>query len=213
MAKSANQAQQSTSIEIKDIEDLGYKQAGTFETSNYIAQWALNHIKGFPDEIASETRDKLYQGYRRRFGANNPAQVYAVINGHYVKPTEEQLNNPKVERIEVGVDYAFSYSSQEFGKLASTNAELHKLVKEIRERVSVYCSNRLGDLKRQCRKILNAGKERKRTANKDFAQYIDAFFTDALDRIKSAKARGDSTADLDRFNKAKVAFMTAWKHG
>jgi hypothetical protein len=215
MATRANQPAQAgiAPLIIKDLEDLGYQQAGTYQASVGQAQYALDNIAGFPDEVPQEARDKLYAGYRKRFSQINPAKTYAVINGHYVTPTEDQLKNPKQERVEIGVDYAFSYSSQEFGKLSSTNAPLHELVKEIREKTSTYCSNRLGDLKRQCRKILNQGKERKRTANKNFSEYVEAFFTDAFDRLKSAKSRGDATADLDRFNKAKVAFMVAWKHG
>jgi hypothetical protein len=202
----------STEIIIKDLEDLGYQQAGTFESSQTMARFAIDKIPGFPEEVPTEARDKLYAGYRKRFSQNNPAKTYAVINGHYVTPTEEQLKSPKVERVNIGVEFAFSFTSQEYGKLSGQNAELHKLVGEIRERVSTYCSNRLGDLKRSAKKILNNGKERKRTANKDFAEYIDAFFVDALDRLKSAKARSDKTADLDRFNRAKAAFMAAWKH-
>ena len=197
--------------DFKDLEDLGYQQAGNFESSQKMAQYALANIAGFPDDVPSEARDKLYNGYRKRFNQLNPAQTFAVINGHYVTPTAEHLANTKVEKVVIGVEFAFSYTSQEFGKLAQQNAELHKLVKSIRERTSTYCSNRLSDLKRSARKILNAGQERKRTANKNFAEYVDAFFTDALDRIKSAKARSDSTADLDRFNRAKVAFMVEWK--
>lgn len=198
-------------IEIKDLEDLGYQQAGNFDASQKMAQYALGNIAGFPEEVPTEARDKLYVGYRRRFGQNNPAKTYAVINGHYVVPTEEQMNNPKIERVNIGVEFAFSFTSQEFGKLSSQNPGLHELVKEIREKTSTYCSNRLGDLKRAARKILNAGKERKRTANKDFAEYVTKFFEDAFDRLKSAKSRGDSTADQDRFNRAKVAFMVEWK--
>lgn len=198
-------------IQIRDLEDLGYKQAGTFETGQAIAQYALNHIPGFPEEISTEARDKLNTGYRKRFSQNNPAKVYVVINGHYLTPTEEQLNNSKVERVNIGVDFAFSFSSQEFGKLSGENPELHRLVKDIRDRVSTYCSNRLRDLKSAAKKILNDGKNRKRTANKNFEEYIEAFLKDAFDRLKSAKARGDKTADLDRFNRAKVAFMVEWK--
>ena len=69
----------------------------------------------------------------------------------------------------------------------------------------------MSDLKRAVRKLMNNGKDRKRTANKNFDEYVVGFLNDAFDRLKTAKARGDSTADLDRFNRAKVAFMVEWK--
>jgi hypothetical protein len=66
-------------------------------------------------------------------------------------------------------------------------------------------------LKRAATKILNEGKERQRGANKDFVEFVEAWFKDtAPTRLKSASARGDSTADDKRFNEAKVAFMVKW---
>ena len=206
MAKNAN-----TTPEIKDLEDLGYQQAGNFDASQRMAQFAMAQIAGFPDEVPSEAKDKLYAGYRKRFSQNNPAKVYAVINGHYVLATQEHLDNPKVEKSNIGVEFAFSFTSQEFGKLSGHNPALHTVVKEIRERTSTYCSNRLSDLKRAVRKLMNNGKDRKRTANKNFDEYVVGFLTDAFDRLKTAKARGDSTANEERFNRAKVAFMVEWK--
>jgi hypothetical protein len=205
-------ATQANQVGFKDLEDLGYQQAGNFDASQDMARFALAQIKGFPDEVPSEAREKLYVGYRKRFNDKNQPVTYAVIGGHYVQPTPEHLANAKVEKVVIGVDFAFSFTSQEFGKLASQNAELHKIVREWREKVTTYCSNRLGDLKRSVRKILNEGKGgTKRAPNKDFGQHVEAFFTDALDKLKTAKARGDSTADADRFARAKVAFMVEWK--
>lgn len=200
-------------VQFKDLEDLGYQQAGTFETSVQQAQYAIAQIPGFPEEVSDEARTKLYTGYRRRFGQKNPAVVYAIINDHYVLATQEHIANNAVQKANIGVDYAYSFSQQEFGKLANTNPALHKLIKDIRDKTSTYCSNRLGDLKRSARKILDAGKERKRSSNKNFSEFVDAFFDDARTRLTSAKSRGDKTADEARFNKAVVAFMTAWKHG
>ena len=68
-------------------------------------------------------------------------------------------------------------------------------------------------LPRAANKILNAGRDRNRGVNKDFSEFVEAWFKDtAPDRLKSAKNRGDSSADDKRFNEAKVAFMVKWKH-
>jgi hypothetical protein len=178
-----------------------------------VARFALTQIKDFPKEVPVEAKDQLYEGYRMKFNTLQPALMYAVINGHYVRASIEHCANDKVEKVEIGVPYAYSYSAQEFGKLANTNPALHALVKEIREKCSTYCSNRLGDLKRAATKILNEGKERQRGVNKDFAEFVEAWFKDtAPDRLVSAKNRGDKSADDKRFAEAKVAFMVKWKH-
>jgi len=195
------------------LKDSAFQQAGAHQTLESVARYALTQIKDFPKEVPAESKDALYEGYRMKFDKLQPAVMYAVINGHYVLATEEHKTAKNVEKIEIGIPYAYSYSAQEFGKLANTNPALHALVKTIREKTSTYCSNRLGDLKRAANKILNEGKERNRGVNKDFAEFVEAWFKDtAPDRLVSAKNRGDKSADDKRFNEAKVAFMVKWKH-
>lgn len=193
------------------LKDSAFKQAGAYQTLESVARYALNEIKDFPKEVPTEAKDALYEGYRMKFDTLQPATMYAVINGHYVLATQEHKAAKNVEKVEIGVPYAYSYSAQEFGKLANTNPALHALIKDIREKCSTYCSNRLGDLKRAATKILNEGKERQRGVNKDFAEFVEAWFKDtAPDRLKSAKNRGDGSANDKRFNEAKVAFMVKW---
>ena len=139
---------------ITSLKDLGYKQAQTGDNLDNQAEYALAHIAGFPEDIPSEAREMLYEGYRLRHNEKHPAKVYAVVNDHYILATPEQIKNAKVEKIEIGVAYAFAYSSQEFGKLKNTNPALHGIVKVIRDDVADYCSNRLGDLRRGCKRIL-----------------------------------------------------------
>ncbi len=195
----------------KSLKDSAFQQAGAAQTLEDVARYVLGLVPGFPKDIPSETRDELYDGYRMKFDTLKPVQTYAVINDHIVLATDEHRKAKNVEKIEIGVAYAFSYSSQEFGKLANTRPELHKLLKDVRDTCNTYCSNRLGDLKRAATKILNNGKDRQRGANKDFAEFVEAWFKDtAPDRLKSASARGDSSADSKRFNEAKVAFMVKW---
>ena len=214
MAKSAAKAVESTTQgSFTSLKDSAFQQAGAYQTLESVARYALVQIKDFPKEVPTEAKDALYEGYRMKFEVLQPALMYAVINGHYVLATQDHIDNSKVEKVNIGVAYAYSYSAQEFGKLANTNPALHALVKVIREKCSTYCSNRLGDLKRAANKILNEGKERQRGVNKDFAEFVEAWFKDtAPDRLKSAKNRGDSSADDKRFNEAKVAFMVKWKH-
>jgi hypothetical protein len=193
------------------LKDLGYQQAGNFDKSINMAQYGLDNIVGFPKDVPSEAKDELYEGYRMRFNENNPAIVYAVINDHYVKATQEHIEAKNVEKIEIGVAYAFSYSSQEFGKLKNTQPALHALIDVVRQKCNTYCSNRLADLKRAANVILNKDKPRERTANKDFAEFVTAWMNDAAPtRLISAKNRGDSSADSKKFNEAKVAFMVKW---
>jgi len=211
--KAAKVVESATQVSFTSLKDSAFQQAGAHQTLESVARYVLANVKDFPKEVPSEAKDALYEGYRMKFDALQPAVMYAVINGHYVLASEEHIAAKNVEKVSIGVPYAYSYSAQEFGKLANTNPALHALVKGIREKTSTYCSNRLGDLKRAATRILNDGKDRQRGVNKDFAEFVEAWFKDtAPDRLKSAKHRGDTSADDKRFNEAKVAFMVAWKH-
>ena len=192
------------------LKDLGYQQAKAGDAIDSQAQYALDNIAGFPNEVSPEARAELYEGYRMRCNDNKPPVTYAVIDGNYVIATDEQVKNKKVEKIEIGVAYAFSYSSQEFGKLANTNPALHGLVKKWRSDVSDYCSNRLGDLKIKARKILNKGKTSTRTTL-DFVQSVTKTFDALESSAKVKQSRGDSTADPAKFKTAVTAFWKAYK--
>jgi len=196
---------------ITSLKDLGYQQAGTGDSLDNQAEYALAHIAGFPEDIPSEARESLYDGYRMRHNERHPAKVYAVVNDHYVLATPEQIKNAKVEKIEIGVAYAFAYSSQEFGKLKNTNPALHGIVKVIRDDVADYCSNRLGDLRRACKKILakRNGNTTTRTTL-DFAQSMLNTFETQEKSVKVKQAKGDTTANSAKYALAVKSFWMTY---
>ena len=193
------------------LKDLGYQQAGTGDSLDNQAEYALQHISGFPEDISSEAREMLYEGYRQRKSERNPAKAYAVVNDHYVLATPEHIKNAKIEKIEIGVAYAFSYSSQEFGKLKNTNPALHGIIKLIRDDVGDYCSNRLGDLKRACKKILakRNGTTSTRTTL-DFAESMSKTFEAQEKSVKVKQAKGDTTANSAKFALAVKSFWMTY---
>jgi hypothetical protein len=191
------------------LADLGYSQATTSDTLSDQARFAIDNIVGFPADIPAESKAELYKGYQRRYAERHPAVMYAVINGHYVKATPEHVANKAVEKIEVGIDYAFSYSSQEFGKLKSTEPARHEVVGQVRADVLDYCSNRLGDLKRAADKILNKGKKGTR-ATLDFVVSMEKIFSAQEKSVKVKEGKGDTTASVAKFRLAQKAFWTTY---
>ena len=196
---------------ITSLRDLGYQQATTGDNLESQGEYALANIAGFPEEIPSEAREMLYGGYRLRHSERYPAKVYAVVNDHYTLATPEQTKNAKVEKIEIGVNYAFAFSSQEFGKLKNTNPALHGIIKVIRDDVADYCSNRLGDLKRACKRILaqRNGNTATRTTM-DFAQSMLNTFNVQEKSVKVKQAKGDTTANSAKYALAVKAFWLTY---
>jgi hypothetical protein len=192
------------------LKDMGYAQAKTGDSLADQAQYAIASIAGFPADIPAESRAELYSGYQLRFNENRPAVTYAVINGHYTIATPEQIANAKVEKIDIGVAYAFSYSSQEFGKLANTNPALHSIIKVWRSDAADYCSNRLGDLKRAATKLLNKGKTQQRQTL-DFAESMTKLFEAQAKSVKVKAGRGDASANEAKYKAAVAAFWKTYK--
>ena len=196
-------------MSISSLKDLGYQQAKTGDTLETQAQFALDNITGFPEDVPSEAKDALYDGYRMRYSERKPATMYAVINDHYVLATPEQVQNKKIEKIDVGVAYAFAYSSQEFGKLKNTNPALHSIIKVIRDDVADYCSNRLGDLKRSAKRLINKSDGSSRTTL-DFAQSMLKAFEAQEKSVKVKQAKGDTTANSAKFTLAVKSFWMTY---
>lgn len=194
---------------ISSLKDLGYQQAKTGDSLETQAQFALDNITGFPEDVPSEAKDALYDGYRMRYSERKPATMYAVINDHYVIATDEHVKNKKIEKIEIGVAYAFAYSSQEFGKLKNANPALHGIIKVIRDDVADYCSNRLGDLKRAAKRLITKLDGASRTTL-DFAQSMLKAFEAQEKSVKIKQAKGDTTADTAKFSLAVKAFWTTY---
>ena len=191
------------------LKDMGYQQAKTGDNLETQAQFALDNIAGFPEDVPSEAKDALCDGYRMRYSERKPATMYAVINDHYVIATEEHTKNKKVEKVEMGVAYAFAYSSQEFGKLKNTNPALHGIIKVIRDDVADYCSNRLGDLKRAAKKLITKKDGATRTTL-DFAQSMLKAFEAQEKSVKVKQAKGDTTANSAKYALAVKAFWTTY---
>jgi hypothetical protein len=53
-------------MSISSLKDLGYQQAGTGDSLDAQGEYALMHIAGFPEDIPSEAKEMLYDGYRLR---------------------------------------------------------------------------------------------------------------------------------------------------
>ena len=194
-----------------NLEKLGYAQAQSSDSLEDRANEALTEIAGFPESITDEAKAALYRGYLRRFGERRPAVTYAVVDGHYVQATPEMTANKKIEKIEVTVAFAMSFSTHEYGRMTQDNPALRKIVQEIREAAGTYCSNRLGDLKRAAKKILKAGQEGTKRETKTFEESAEKVFGDWEKSVKTKAARGDATAKPDRFKAAVAAFWKAYK--
>lgn len=213
MAKQANALPVVDSFEITSLKDGAYKQAVATDRMRGVARFVMAQSKSFPETVEDGVKEQLHEGYRLRFNEVNKPETYAVVNDHYILIDGSNPDLDTKEKVIIGVDYCYAYSQQQYGKLKNENPNLHALIKGWRDRTSSYCSNRLADLKRQARTILNEGKTRDRAATIDFAQRITETFKGdqgLIVKCKNAFARGDVTASEAKLKVAIDAFMVKW---
>jgi len=208
-------ANDSTPLSLKDA---AYRQAKTEDATRSLAKYVMQNVPSFPESISDEAKAEIYSGYQMRFSENNPDTEYVVVGGNYVRADDLTEIPEKSERINVGVGYVMSFTQQAFGSMAnakspSYNPALHGLIKTLRDKINKYCSNTYKKLVRVVLEIQNEGKVSTRAQADAFGIYLDKTFKAMQVRCKTAKTqRGDDTANLERFTKAKVAFMAVWNH-
>jgi hypothetical protein len=201
-----------------NLEDLGLRFSGAVESVKGLAKWALNNVKGFPENVSTDDVATVRKGSAHKWSMLNPPVEYAIIEGNYLRASDLKDIPAKAERIIVGHDVAFSYTQQQAGKLKETHSpQYHKLIADVRTAVNAYTSNCWGKLvgAGKVEDNLRKGIKKERTPNLDFDEYLydkdKGVFSSMQTRCKNAKAKGDVTADDKRLSKAIVAFNVAWK--
>ena len=223
MATKTKIAMAITSVDVTPITsltDLGYRQGATRDALRNQAQYAIDKIVGFPEEIDDASKALLEKGYMMRFNDNRPPKTYGIVDGNYLDfdNLDKDAQAKIKEKVEIGVDVVFSYTQQEYGKLKSTDPAKYAAFKPWRDGFTDYKSGCLGDLKAMARKLLKKTDGSERAPNLDFGEYIyrkegtetKGALEDMLTRCRTASKRKDATADLDRLNKAIVAFKAIW---
>ena len=206
-------------VEPSSLRDAGYQQAVTSDATTNLVRFVMKHVPDFPESISDESKAELVSGYQLRFAENNPDVEYAVIDGNYLPVSTLKDVPEKTERVKIGSGFAMSFTQQAFGSLKNDksptyNPALHAIVKEWRNRVNKYCSNRFKDLVSAAKRILNEGKERTRAQADVFSDYLVKTFETMQTRCKVSKVqRSDETANEKLFIAAKVAFFAKWNSG
>ena len=191
---------------IISLRDLGYKQAQSADTLENAARYAIDNIAGFPEAIMPEAKAEVVGGYRLRYAENKPAKTFIVIDGNYLQETDLKAKKG-MEKVIIGVDYAFSFTSQEFGKLKNENPALHTIIGEVRNNASTYCSNRFAELVTRAKKLLaprSGGKRQELTFTESMTKVFDA--QEKSCKVKQAK--GDQVADISKYKLAVQAFWS-----
>jgi len=186
--------------QFKSIRDFGYQQAVHDDVGLDFARWALANLPGFP-EIDDENKRMLFGGYlTRKQEITAPAYYKRVDVDKY-----EPASGPGEGVVVIDIDYAFSFSQQQFGSLRTKQAGLHGIIKPMRDAGSAYCSGRFSSLKRKVSEVNPKKRERGETLS--FHDWLADFAESIVPKAKAAANRGDTTAPSPEKAKAIAAAM------
>lgn len=204
------------------LPDLGYRHGSALYTAKQLAIWALDGgVKGFPDNVNEEDILSIRQGYKRKHSELHPAIQYCIVEGKYLKVSDMQLQGiempKKPELVNIGVDYAFSFTQQQAGKLKEThNPTLHAIVADIRKKCNKYETTTYDKLVAMAHTVIKErkGEVTQRKGNLAFMEYLynakGGVFDNMKTRCKNAKAKGDEFADPAKLDKAIKAFVAVY---
>jgi len=178
------------------------------------AEYALDYVKGFPvqENMSDENIEALKLGYAMAHKETYKAKTYAIINGQYFEASPDHIANPKVEKINVSVEFAMSFTANEMGTEFKDRPQLKEIIGKVRKAHQTYISDTFKELLKRGVKILKERSgivaERKVVLFKDT---VGDFF-DAQEKSVKVKQtqRGDATAHPDKFKEAVKAFWTVY---
>jgi hypothetical protein len=221
-----NALEQGNVITVKNLQDLAMQHASALDKVEGLAIWALDNIKGFPEGMADSDVEQLQLGYRHKYSLKHPAVDYVIIKGNYLKVSDcaiQGIEIPKnAERVSIGVDFAYSFNSNEVGRLKDTHGEfIYSLVggekNGIRTKCGKYVSNTLNKLIAEGKKQLDKrnGVVVERKPNLDLNDWLYA----DKGPIKTMKQRAVNQEakkiitkdDVKRLDRAIIAFNVEWK--
>ena len=187
---------------VQSLKDLGFRHAkhrdldGAFR-AKFVAMVGTSD----KDKVPEEARDEVFAGYMMRYNELHPAQRYIREGEDTYIPVAADAP-AKGEVIEVGVAYAMSFSTHEYGRLKPA---LKKIVGAWREKFGVYRSDRWNDL-------FKVKTKRERGETKAFADRMKKLCETTEKQNKVALSRGDPTAvGIEKLKAAWAAFFNALK--
>jgi hypothetical protein len=187
-------------VTFNSLKDASYKFALIGETAKSVAEYVVGECPNFLQEVPKEVEAQLIAGWMLR-------KQELMNDDHKIRTfNTEWIPDPKGGN-RVTLDYVYSFSQQEVGRMRIADPVKHGIVTEVRNEFSKYKNEKMKALKTAIRNLNPSN--RKRAENKDFNSFISDTMTAILDKAKSVNARNsDKTCDpvktrmaVDAFNK------------
>lgn len=190
---------------VRSMKEAGYQSALTLDNISTIAQFVVTQFPDFAETQSDAAMADLRDGWALRYAETHaPARYTTEWN-------PIPVDAPDVTGMTVvTLDFALSFSQQEFGKLAKSEPMKHGAIKAVRDGFSNYVSDKKRALIAAVKKLNPA--QRTRVQADDWIVAMGKAFDSYEKRCKTAAKRGDATApDAAKFRTAVQRFWETLK--
>lgn len=197
------------------VKQIGYQFAQSRENGYKAAKQLLALYPDVVDNMDEDVKNELNASFDLKYAENNPdmQKTYILKDGQYqVMPESYKAKNTDI-KFNLSVSAVMAETAQKFGSLrngSDSEKALHALLLPWRSKIQKYRHQTMVALIGQCKAILNEGVERQRSATKSIDDVVKTWFLDMGKKLKAAQARGDDTANIQKFNAGKDAFLAVW---
>lgn len=208
MAKRNTETNIVADITKASIHELGLSFATLRDGKLAIAEELLRR---YPDaKLSEESKASLEASFRARKKQLMTDRWYEKV-GHdtYIKVAAAPPADRQDTFLCLSVDYATGFARHEFGKLKAEQPNLHGLIKSVRDAVSTYVSQTMGDLQSQMNKLLRMETAAPRATNKSFKAHVDEVTGNFKKKAAAARKQGFPDVPTDSEIEAGVAALYA----
>ena len=198
-------------VQIASLKDAGYRVAIQGEGMATIAAYVLQQAPNFLESVPDAVKEELYAGFQLRKHELFGSKFYKIGEANILIPLGDKKPVGIKGIFEFTVNSAMALTAHEFGQLRGSDPSKHAIIRDIRDSVQTYQSNRMKDLRNAIVSLQNPDKKRQRAVNKAFFESVKAGL-DALEKkAKAAADRKEEGVDVVRFKAARAAFEQALK--
>jgi len=183
-------------IDKADLTSIGYAAASQGDVTEVLAR---ELVRRYPTgQLSDEAKAELEKGMIGRKAELMGEALYIHKGNEYkaIKSLKEAKPDDAVTSITV--KYASGLTAYEFGQLKTNDPAKYDIVAKWRDAVNKYKSNRMNALMSAIKAVLNNAKGRTRSANKAYAEFVNASAKILVDRRKTAAKNSDPTAPANK---------------
>jgi len=183
-------------IDKADLTSIGYAVASQGDVTEVLAR---ELVRRYPTgELSDEAKAELEKGMIGR-KAELMGEALYIHNGNEYKAIKSLKEaKPDDAVTSITVKYASGLTAYEFGQLKTNDPAKYDIVAAWRNAVNKYKSNRMNALMSAIKAVLNNAKGRTRSANKAYAEFVNATAKILVDRRKTAAKNSDVTAPTNK---------------